>query len=88
MRLLILMLLISSCSTLPQGEKVMKQMIEQDKRQYLKKKQLKATDDVEDFLTIYIHPQVVQGNILLKQGVYLVPVKKKSKGWDVILKEK
>lgn len=87
MKYLILLTLLASCSSIPEGKKVMAEQIRADKKILrTRNNKSKETGEIESYLKINIHPQKLKGNLLLKNGVVLVPIYKKKTTWKDVLK--
>jgi hypothetical protein len=83
----LLCLILIGCASTPKGVKVMKETFNKDRQFYQKSRNDYEFDQKADhFLTIYAHPQVFKNNIMLKDGIFYVPVEKKKRSLESILK--
>jgi hypothetical protein len=87
MKYLLLTLFLVSCASLPDGSKVMSQKVQEDKNENNKAKSLKASEKFDEYLTIYAHPQEIDGGLFMRGGIFLLPVKEELKSWDEVMKE-
>ena len=86
MRLIFTLLLLCSCSSIPKGKKVMAKKIENDKIQQVKNTSGFQKGNIENYLTIYAHPQVINEHSFLKEAVFLIPNKPLSLTWNKLIR--
>lgn len=86
MRLTFILLILCSCSSIPKGKKVMAQKIENDKKQLIKNTSAFQKGNIENYLTIYAHPQVINEKSFLKDAVFLIPNKPLSLTWNELIR--